>query len=198
MFASFLFPFPFPSECENLLQKAQRIRQLQHPRLMPILDMGIEEEQPFVVREYLPNESLRSRLQRLFPGRLKLGDALTIILQVGGALAYAHEYNVVHGNIKPENILFDSSDQAVLTDFSLVGSKGANIRDQTAGEYAFCYMAPEQFAGVCDARSDQYALGCMAYELITGQVPFAAQSLSTMMGHQSNVSQRRSLRVCWV
>jgi serine/threonine protein kinase len=76
---------------------------------MSILDMGIEEEQPFVVREYLSNESLRSRLKRVSPRRLKLGDALTIILQVGGALAYAHEYNVVHGNIKPENILFDEN-----------------------------------------------------------------------------------------
>ncbi|HEY4033214.1 MAG TPA: protein kinase [Ktedonobacteraceae bacterium] len=186
VFASSLFPFPFPRECENLLQKAQRIRQLQHPRLMSILDMGIEEEQPFVVREFLPNESLRNRLKRLSPRRLKLGDVLTIILQVGGALAYAHEYNVVHGNIKPENILFDENGQAVLADFSLVGKKEANIRDQTAEEYAFCYLAPEQFAGVCDARSDQYALGCLAYELITGRVPFAAQSLSTMMGHQSN------------
>jgi len=106
--------------------------------------------------------------------------------QVGQALAYAHEHNIFHGNIKPENILFDANDQAVLTDFNLVSRNDALIRDQTAEEYAFCYMAPEQFAGICDARSDQYALGCLAYELITGRVPFATQSLASMMGHHSN------------
>ena len=88
---------------------------------------------------------------------------------------------IVHGNIKPENILFDANDQAVLADFNLVSRKDAIIRDQTSEEYAFCYLAPEQFAGTCDARSDQYALGCLAYELITGRVPFAEASAVGMM-----------------
>ena len=187
VFASSLFRFPFPREHENLLQKVQRIQQLQHPRFMSILDMGIEEEQLFVVREYLPNESLRVRLKKLFPDRLKLGDALTIVLQVGEALAYAHEYDVVHGSVKPENILFDTSGQVVLTDFSLVSEMDAIIRDQVAEEYGFCYLAPEQFEGIYDARSDQYALGCMVYELITGRLPFAVRSLKASRKHQCNV-----------
>jgi len=179
--------FHFPHERENLLQKAQRIKQLQHPHLLPILDIGVEDEQPFVVREYLPNGSLRSHLKQISPHRLELRDALTIVLQVGEALAYAYEQNILHSNVKPENILLDANRQAMLTDFYLVSRKDAIIRDQTSGEYAFCYMAPEQFAGTCDARSDQYALGCLAYELITGQVPFAAQSLASMMGQPNNV-----------
>jgi serine/threonine protein kinase len=148
--------------------------------------MGIEKEQPFVVREYLPNESLRVRLKKLFPDRLKLGDALTIVLQVGEALAYAHEYDIVHGGVKPENILFDASGQVVLTDFSLVSEMDAIIRDQVAQEYGFCYLAPEQFEGIYDARSDQYALGCMAYELITGRLPFAVRSLKASKKHRGN------------
>ncbi|HEY4033215.1 MAG TPA: protein kinase [Ktedonobacteraceae bacterium] len=184
VFASFLFRFPH--ERENLLQKVQRIQQVQHTYLVPILDMGIEEEQPFVVREYLPNGSLRRHLKKFSLDRLPLRDALNIVSQVGEALAYGHEHNLVHGNIKPENILFDSSDQAILTDFAVVSRKDAIIRDQTAEEYAFCYLAPEQFDGTYDAKSDQYALGCVAYELITGRVPFAVQSLSTMMGHPTN------------
>src|ERR1043165_9983159 len=127
--------------------------------------MGIEEEQPFVVREYLPNGSLRNRMKKIFPRRLELGDALTIVSQVGKTLAYAHEHNVVHGNVEPENILFGAKGQIFLADFHLVAKNDAIIRDQIAEEYAFCYMAPEQFAGVSNARSDQYALGCLAYEL---------------------------------
>src|SRR2546430_161976 len=107
VFASSLFHFPH--EREKLLLKAKSIKKLQHPHLVPILDMGIEQEQPFVVREYLPNGSLRSRLKKISPDRLELGESLTIVSQVGQAVAYAHERNVLHGNIKPENILFDAN-----------------------------------------------------------------------------------------
>ena len=183
VFASSLFSFP--REREKLLQKAQRIKELQHAHLLPILDMGIVEGQPFVMRGYLPNGSLRSHLKKVSPDGLELRDALSIVAQVGEALLYIHEHNIVHGKVKPENILFDANGQVVLTDFSLVDRADAIIRDQASEEYAFCYMAPEQFTGVCDSRSDQYALGCLAYELITGQVPFASQSLTSMMGRQS-------------
>src|SRR6266852_1048383 len=185
VFASSLFSLPH--EREHVLQQAQRIQDCQHPHLVPILDMGIEDEQPFVVREYLPHESLRSRLRTLSPDRLELRDARMIVSEVGQALAHAHEHSILHGNIKPENIFFNANGQAVLTDFSLVGRKDAILRDQTTEEYAFCYLAPEQFAGTSDARSDQYALGCLAYELISGHVPFAAQSLASIMGRQNNI-----------
>ncbi len=163
VFDSSLF-FAFPHEFESLLQKAQRIKKLQHPHLLPILDIEVEQEQPFIMRNYLPNGSLRSHLKELSPQRLKLHDALKIVLQVGEALAYAHTHNIPHGNVKPENILFDAHGQALLTDFTLVSSADAMLRDQISEEYAFCYMAPEQFAGTYDARSDQYALGCLIYE----------------------------------
>jgi serine/threonine protein kinase len=179
--------FPLPHERKNVLQKAQRIQELEHPHLVPILDMAIDDEQPFVVREYLPHESLRSRLMTLSPDRLPLREALMIVSQVGQALAYAHKHYILHGNIKPENIFLDAHGEALLTDFSLVSRTDAILRDQTTEEYAFCYLAPEQFAGTSDARSDQYALGCLAYELISGQVPFAAQSLASIMGHHNNI-----------
>jgi serine/threonine protein kinase len=176
--------FRFPHERESLLQKAQHIKQLQYPYLVSLLETGIEKEQPFVVREYLPHGSLRSDLKGGSPKRLLLHDALNIVLQVGEALVYAHEHNIIHGNVKPENILLEESNgQALLADFHLVSRKDALIRDQASEKYAFCYLAPEQFAGVCDTRSDQYSLGCVAYELITGRVPFLPQTLTSMMGH---------------
>jgi len=177
--------FRFQHERENLLRKVQGIKDLQHSHLVPILDLGIEEGQPFVVREYLPNTSLRSYLKKISPDRLDLKDALSIVSQIGQALVYAHEHHIVHGNVKPENIFLDDNGQAVLTDFALMSRKDALIRDQSTEKYAFCYLAPEQFAGTSDARSDQYALGCLTYELITGRVPFAAQSLASMTGQSS-------------
>src|SRR5690242_3818423 len=106
--------FRFPHERESLLQKAQHLKRLQNERLVPILDVGIEEEQPFVVREYLSNDSLRKCLKQLSPDRLPLREALNIVSQVGEALAYAHQHNIVHGNIKPENIFLDANGQAFL------------------------------------------------------------------------------------
>ena len=184
MFPSSLFSLPH--EHETLLQKAQHIKELQHPHLLPILDMGIEREQPFVVRSYLPNGSLRSHLKQISPQQLELHDALNIVLRVGEALAYAHRHNIFHGNLKPENILFDANGKVLLTDFTLVSRADAMIRDQTSEEYAFCYMAPEQFAGTWNACSDQYALGSLTYELLTGQLPFATQTLASMMGDYNN------------
>jgi serine/threonine protein kinase len=176
---------PFPHDREKLLQKAQEIQALEHPYLLPILDLGIEEGQPFVAREYLPQASLHSHLLNLHPEPLELRAALTIVLQVGEALAYAHTRRVLHRNLKPSNILFDAHGHALLTDFSLVTGTDAIIRDQVTEEDAFCYLAPEQLAGTCDARSDQYALGCLTYELITGQVPFVGQRLASLMAHPS-------------
>jgi serine/threonine protein kinase len=85
--------------------------------------------------------------------------------------------------LKPENILFDANGQPVLADFYLPSGKDTIIRDQATEDYAFCYLAPEQLAGICDARSDQYALGCLTYELITGQVPFAEQSFESLVNY---------------
>jgi serine/threonine protein kinase len=174
-----------PSECEKLLQKAKRIKKLKYPYFVPILDMGREEEQFFVVREYLPNGSLRSRLKEISPHRLGLHESLTIVSRVGEALAYAHQHHIFHGNLKPENILFDASGQPVLTDFYLPSGKDTLICDQATDDYAFCYLAPEQLAGICDARSDQYALGCLTYELITGHVPFAEQNYGSLVNYPS-------------
>ena len=194
IFASSLFHSPH--EGKNLLLKAECIRQLKHPHLLPILDMGIEQERLFIVREYLPNGSLRSYLKRHSPKHLRLGEALNKVAKVGQALAYAHEHDIIHGNIKPENILLDADGQAFLTDFNLINGNSIIIRDSIAEEYAFCYMAPETFSGTCDAKCDQYALGCLAYELITGHMPFAARSFPLMKVQHSYALPQRLSR--WV
>ena len=185
----------FSSSLERaaVLKNAQALKKLQHPYLVPLLDLGIAEKQPFVVREYVPHQSLRSALKQLAPRRLKLGEALSLLLQVGEALVYAHSHEIVHGNLKPENILLDASGRALLADFDLLKRKDIIVRDQTTEEYAFCYLAPEQFAGTWDVYADQYALGCLCYELITGEVPFATKGLTSLIKDQSYYVQPTSL-----
>ncbi len=183
---------PFLLHKDNSLsEKAQKLKKLEHQHLLPILDMGIEKEQFFLVRDYLPNGSLRNCL-RESPQGLVLEKALSIVLQIGKALLYAHQHGCFHGSIKPENILFDAHGQAVITDFTLVSTTETIIRDQLTDENAFCYMAPEQFTGPWDARSDQYALGCLIYELLTGKAPFMAQTLVSIK-KQHNHAQPDSL-----
>ncbi len=177
--------FSSADEREAVLEKAEALKKLQHPHLVPVLDLGIAEKQPFVVREYVPNPSLRSYLKQLAPKRLKLRDALAILLQVGEALVYAHSQKVAHGNLKPENILLDAQGRARLSDFALLEKGEVMVRDQAAEEYAFCYLAPEQLVGTWDAAADQYAMGCLCYELITGGVPFATEGLVSLIGDWS-------------
>ena len=121
-----------------------------------------------------------SRLDSLSPRHLHLQEALKIISQIGQALAYFHEHAYLHENIKPENIFFDPRGEVLLTDFRLSGFIDVKLLDYQSDPRSMCYMAPEQFAGTASEKSDQYALACLAYELITGQEPFSAQSFAMM------------------
>src|SRR6266480_2264099 len=165
---------------EDFVEKADLIKRLDHQYIVPILDIGIEEGEPYVVSEYLPYGSLRSRLDSVSSEHLDVSDALNICVQLGQALSYAHQFNVIHGNIKPENILFDADGNALLTDFGLVGLIDINKLGYKSDAQAISYMAPEQFISNVSEKSDQYALACIIYELITGRVPFTARGFSLM------------------
>ncbi len=108
-------------ENEPLPQKVTWTKQFKHPHIVPVLDVGIEQGQPYIVNKYQGggNGSLRQRLDRLSPHRLNLHEALRIIVQVGQALCYAHDLNILHGNIKPENIFLNKQGRVLLTDFRL-------------------------------------------------------------------------------
>ena len=92
---------------------------LEHPYILPLIETGIEEEVPYSVTNYMEGGSLRDRLNQIFPEQLVIQDVKNIILQVGQALQYAHDHHILHGNIKPENILFNEYDDALLIDFRL-------------------------------------------------------------------------------
>lgn len=161
---------------------------LQHPHIVPLLNAGDVEGIPYFTMPFVDGESLRARLGR--HGELPLNDAIRILREVASALAYAHAHDVVHRDIKPDNVLI-SSGAAMVTDFGVAkavdaaatseGSSGITSSGVALGTPA--YMAPEQVSAdpLVDQRADLYAWGTMAYELITGQTPFSGRSPQAML-----------------
>jgi serine/threonine protein kinase len=165
---------------------------LQHPHILPIIETGIEGDVPYSVTKYMEQGSLRDRLNRIFPEQLVVQETRKIIVQVGQALQYAHDQQILHGNIKPENILFDEHDNVLLGDFcgpfcefldpdetehSLPAAEHLLAESEVAAddssELQFTYHPALESLS---EKSDQYALGCLAYELLTGRLQTAMLS----------------------
>lgn len=161
------------SERHSFLQEAHLLTMLHHPYIVPVLDVGIENEFPYLVIEYAPNGSLYDRLKQLAPRPLPIKEALKMLGQVGAALQYAHQQNVIHRDLKPANILFNAQGDALLADFGIATMLATSMKSGTAVGTPY-YMAPEQFRGTISKEGDQYALGCIAYQVLTGRLPFDA------------------------
>ena len=155
--------------------------QLQHPHIVPVLAAGETDGLPYFTMPYVAGESLRRRLEGGKP--LPLVDAVAVLRDVARALAYAHQHGVVHRDIKPDNVLIAGGSAAV-TDFGI--AKALSSSRTFGGEHLTrvgnslgtpAYMAPEQVAADpnADHRIDIYSFGAMAYELLTGQTPFAGR-----------------------
>jgi tetratricopeptide (TPR) repeat protein/TolB-like protein len=189
-----------PEGVERFLREIELAARLQHPHILPVFDSGAFNDDagssvPYFVMPYVEGETLRQRLQR--EGRLPIETATTLAAEVADALAYAHAHGVVHRDIKPENILL-SGGHAVVADFGVARAleQGA-ATEATAASTSLTragiaigtplYMSPEQATGdVVDARSDQYSLACVLYEMLAGQPPFTGPS------HQSIIAKSLS------
>ena len=161
---------------DRFLQEIKVVARLAHPNILPLHDSGQIDGFLYYVMPFVPGESLRQRLER--EGALPIADALAIAGQVASALAYAHSHDVIHRDIKPDNILFLAG-QAVVADFGIAraisagGWKRKDLLEERVGTPA--YMSPEQASGgsrAVDHRSDLYSLGCVLYEMLTGEPPF--------------------------
>ena len=163
------------------LQESHMLEVLRHPYILPIIDAGINEGLPYIVTEYAPNGSLRQLLNQHINQPLSQEKALSILAQIGSALHYAHEQQVVHRDLKPENILFNAQGNALIADFGLAITLASMSMHVTTQAGTPAYMAPEQVQGVVSREGDQYALGCIAYELFTGHHLFTAPNIAVMM-----------------
>jgi WD40 repeat protein len=178
-------------ERHEFIKEAQLQRQLRNPHILTILDAGFQNGIPYIVTMFAAGGSLRGRLSKLNGQPLPLEEALLILTQVGQALHFAHQYqqSVVHRDLKPENILFDEKGHVLLADFGIAVLL-SSIRTGFFGSSGTPpYMAPEQFEGLASSKSDQYALGCIAYELVTGRKVFSVPnpSLEAWWYHHSKV-----------
>lgn len=167
------------AEAARFLREIRIAANLSHPQIVPVHDSGQRDGFLYFVMPYIGGESLRQRLAR--EGRLPVGEALVIARSVALALDYAHRQNVIHRDVKPENILLHEG-QAVVADFGIARAIRAAAADDltarglTVGTPA--YMSPEQAAAEreLDGRSDLYSLACVVYETLTGEPPFTGGS----------------------
>src|SRR5512144_2794537 len=187
---------------ERFLAEIKLTANLQHPHILPLFDSGEADSYLFYVMPYVEGETLRDRLTR--EKQLPVADAVRITTEVAAALDYAHRHGVIHRDIKPENILLHDG-QALVADFgiALAASKAGGSRMTETGMSLGTphYMSPEQAMGEREitARSDVYALGAVAYEMLTGEPPFSGATAQAIVARvlteepKSITAQRRSV-----
>ncbi|HLZ64326.1 MAG TPA: serine/threonine-protein kinase [Ktedonosporobacter sp.] len=163
---------PDDEEREDFIREALVLKKLSHPYILPVIDAGIQNGIAYIVTAYASHGTLRAYLDQQQGHPLPLDEALTILVQIGEALQHAHEYNIVHRDLKPANILFNEHGETLLADFGLAATLHTAHSQQLNASGTPAYMAPEQFEGIVSTKSDQYSLGCIAYELVTGRGPF--------------------------
>ncbi len=177
-----------PALVERFRREAEAAAQLRHPHIVPIYAVGEGVGLAWIIMPLIEGESLRQRLDR--EGALPVAEAWRITREVAGALAAAHRRGIVHRDIKPDNIMLDGEERrALVMDFGIAKAMGGADEGLTGTGMVIGtaqYMSPEQASGErsIDHRSDQYALAIVAYQMLTGHVPFDGDSFQTIVYRQ--------------
>ena len=161
---------------ERLRREARAVAALDHPNVVPLYEAGEEDGTVYIVTRWVEGTELGALIHR--EGPLEPARAARIAAQIAAALGVAHEQGLVHRDVKPSNAILTPEDHVYLTDFALVKRAGTAAGltgvDQMLGTVD--YVAPEQIEGSePDARGDVYSLGCVLFEMLTGEPPFAGQ-----------------------
>ncbi len=176
-----------PEFIERFRREARAVGTLRHPNIVNVFDFGIEDDIYYMVMEFIKGENLKAYIAK-HPGGLPFDDALRITSQMADALSYAHKAGMIHRDVKPANIMFvdESHEQAILTDFGIahiLSQPGLTASGAMVGTPA--YLSPDAaFGRQVDERSDIYGLGIILYEMLTGKVPFEADTpMAIIMKH---------------
>ena len=157
-------------QIERFRREARAVAQLSHPHIVTVIDAGEDDGRPYIVFEFVAGETLKERIKRL--GRLPIAEAVAYAIEIARALGAAHQRNIVHRDVKPQNVLIDEEGRAKVTDFGIARSldeEGLTADGRVLGTTD--YVAPDQALGhPCTAQSDLYSLGIVLYEMLTGQV----------------------------
>src|SRR6059058_3224680 len=163
-------------QLERFRREARAVAQLSHPNVVGVIDAGEDEGRPYIVFECVEGETLKERIRRL--GRLPVPEAVAYAIEIARALGAAHARNIVHRDVKPQNVLIDEEGSAKVTDFGIartLDEEGLTADGRVLGTTD--YVSPEQALGQpVTGQSDLYSLGIVLYEMLTGEVPFKGES----------------------
>jgi|GEM_PF-5525531 len=161
------------AEIHQFREEARMIARLVHPHIVRVFDFDMRDDVPFLVMDYAPDGTLRRRHHK--GEQLPLETILSYVRQVADALQYAHDHELVHRDVKPENMLLGRNGEVLLSDFGnalVAQTTGYQSLQQEVLVGTVAYMAPEQFEGKAYPASDQYALAIVVYEWLSGNTPF--------------------------
>lgn len=167
---------------EQFRTEARTIASLVHPHIVRVLDFGVEQDIPFLVMDYAPGGSLRQRYPE--GNFLPVASIISYTKQMASALQYAHDQNFIHRDVKPGNMLLMNENTLLLSDFGLVKvAHNSNSYSMQGVAGTAAYIAPEQIQGRPHIASDQYALGAIVYEWLSGTLPFQGSPIEIYGQH---------------
>ncbi|HEY3316995.1 MAG TPA: serine/threonine-protein kinase [Coriobacteriia bacterium] len=191
--------FGDPQVYQRFKRETEIAQRLDDANIQRSLELHEDGGEPYLVLEYVQGENLRRKIQE-YAGRIPIGTTLDWMRQLAHAIAYLHSKGITHRDLKPENVLVSDDGTLKIVDFGtayMIGARRLTWRNLTDGVGTPDYMSPEQIQGERgDPRSDVYAWGVIAYELLTGRVPFEGDNwLAVMGGHLQRTPERiRTLR----